>query len=272
MLKRIDRLSRIHPQAPAPDPDPDPDTDTEYDRGMDTDAIGSFETEPLLPEVLPAEPFGLFLEWFEQAQHAGEVPNPNAMTLATVDPDGKPSARIVLCKAVEPARGAIVWYSNYRSRKGLALEANPRAAAVFHWDKAERQVRVEGVVFKTSTQESDAYFASRAWESRVGAWASHQSQPIESRQALMEQVAQTIIDQNIDIAAAVRGDPVEIPRPPFWGGYRLVVLRIELWAGSTGRIHDRAVWEREYRAADADISSGVNPSMVSPWKATRLAP
>ncbi len=242
---------------------------------MDFDPTQPFETETLLPETLPDEPFGLFVQWFNKAHEDGHLPNPNAMTLATVDPDGSPSARVVLCKAIEPDPGAIVWYSNYRSRKGRALEANPQAAVVFHWDHDQHQVRIEGVVARTSDAQSDAYFASRAWESRIGAWASHQSEPIASRQALLEQIAQVILEKNIDIAACMRGDPVNIPRPPFWGGYRLYALRVELWAGSTGRVHDRACWTREllqptlWQELDADQAQ---PVQLSDWQATRLSP
>lgn len=221
------------------------------------DTSGAFDADATLPEPLPAEPFGLFAAWFDEARERKITPNPNAMALATVDPDGRPSVRIVLCKSIDAAGGSIVFFTNYQSRKGEALEAHPRAAAVFHWDRFERQVRIEGPVERVSAEESDAYFRSRRWESRLGALASDQSRPIESREALLEKVAAKIMEFDIDIAAAVRGDPVEIPRPRHWGGFRLNADRVELWQGSTGRVHDRAVWTR---------------TNTEHWSVTRLQP
>lgn len=226
--------------------------------------LDAFQTEALLPEPLPESPFPLFLQWFHEARDQARVPNPNAMTLATVGPHGRPSARIVLCKDIDVARGSVTFFTNRLSRKGRDLAANPVAAVVFHWDHTERQVRIEGRVTQVSDEESDAYFATRRWESRIGAWASRQSEPVESRQQLFEAAAQQILDLNIDIAAAVRGDAVEIPRPPHWGGYRLHADRVELWHGSTGRLHDRAAWTRELPKE----STGE----PSPWRAVRLQP
>lgn len=220
--------------------------------------LESFDAGPLLPDPLPGEPFSLLKAWFEEAHERAITRNPNAMTLATVDERGYPSARIVLCKGLDAGAGSLVFFTNYRSRKGRELEGFSRAAAVFHWDQLERQVRLEGHVERISEAESDAYFAGRPWESRLGAWASSQSEPIASREALMEQAAARILELDIDIAAAVRGDPVTIPRPPHWGGYRLFADRVELWVGGTGRLHDRAGWER-------DAAGG-------PWRATRLQP
>lgn len=221
--------------------------------------LESFDAGPTLPDPLPPEPFGLFRAWFDEAHARGVTRNPNAMALATVDPDGRPSVRMVLCKAIDTAAGSLAFYTNYLSRKGVALEAQPRAAVVFHWDQLERQARLEGTVSRSPEAESDAYFASRPWESRLGAWASDQSQPIGSREALMEQAAAKILELNVDIAAALRGDPVAIPRPPHWGGYRLHAERVELWVGGNGRLHDRAAWTRE-------------PGATGPWRATRLQP
>lgn len=217
--------------------------------------------EPLLPDELPASPFPTLAVWLAEAQESGQTPNPNAMTLATVGPDGRPSARIVLCKDLDVDGGSVTFYTNLESRKGLEIADRPSVALVFHWDHAERQVRIEGEAEPVDPAEADAYFASRRWESRVGAWASRQSQPLESREALFEAAAQKILDLDIDIAAAVRGDPVDIPRPPHWSGFRVVARRVELWLGSTGRLHDRAVWER-----DAPGSG------VGGWRAERLQP
>lgn len=225
--------------------------------------FGSFDEGPLLPEPLPSEPFGLFQEWFEEARTLGLSPNPNAMALATVDADGRPSARMVLCKGIDAPGGSLVFHTNYLSRKGLAMEATGRAAVVFHWDALERQVRIEGLVERLSASESDAYFATRAWESQIGAWASRQSQPIASREALMEQVGEAILELGLDVGALVRGDAVVIPRPPFWGGYRLIAERVELWVGGSGRVHDRAAWTRQIGGSGAPATA---------WLGTRLQP
>ncbi|MEM1184822.1 MAG: pyridoxamine 5'-phosphate oxidase [Planctomycetota bacterium] len=221
--------------------------------------LDSFEGE-LLPDPLPAEPFTLFRAWFDGALDAKRQPNPNAMTLATVDADGRPSARIVLCKGIDEATGSVVFYTNYQSRKGRALDANPYATLVFHWDYADRQVRIEGRVEKATAHESDAYFQSRRWESRLGAWASEQSEPIASREDLLAQVTEKALDLELDMSAIVDGggEGLEIPRPAHWGGYRVVAERVELWCGGTGRVHDRAEWRRA--------------SESGPWATTRLQP
>lgn len=228
--------------------------------------IDAFDGETL-PDPLPDEPFALFGGWFDEAQASGNQPNPNAMTVATVTPDGKPGARIVLCKGVEPDRGSIVFYTNYQSPKGRALEANPYAALVFHWDHFDRQVRIEGVVERTSAAESDAYFQSRRWESRLGAWASDQSQPIESRARLLEKVTERAMELDLDIAkiADGKGEELEIRRPAHWGGFRVTAERVELWTGGTGRVHDRASWTRKPVAHNGAVEWG-------PWSATRLQP
>jgi pyridoxamine 5'-phosphate oxidase len=228
--------------------------------------LGPFDAGPSLPDPLPESPFGLFQAWFEEARERAASPNPNAMTLATVGADARPSARVVLCKGLDSEAGSVTFFTNLGSRKGREIAANPLVAAVFHWDGMERQVRLEGRVERVSDAEADAYFATRAWESRIGAWASRQSQPLDSRETLVRQAAARILELDIDIAAAVRGDPVEIPRPPFWGGYRLLTDRVELWVGGTGRMHDRALWER-------DLCSGSDrASKPSPWRASRLQP
>ena len=143
-------------------------------------------TPKRLPEPLPPEPLGLVSGWLTDAWAAKRQPNANAMVLATSTPDGHPSARVVLCKDIVPQPGFIVFYTNYLSAKGRELGANPRAAAVMHWDALHRQVRIEGPVVKAPATDSDAYFASRAWASRIAAWASSQSEPIASRGAAGE--------------------------------------------------------------------------------------
>jgi pyridoxamine 5'-phosphate oxidase len=190
------------------------------------------------------------------------------MVLATVDGRGYPSARVVLCKDIDTQRGGILFYTNYRSRKGRELEANRRAAIVFHWDHRHRQVRVEGVVERLSDAENDAYFDSRAWQSRLGAWASEQSQPVESREALEHSVTAAARRLGIPYGGPGTAEPeeiaVDVPRPPHWGGYRLHADAVELWVEGDFRIHDRARWTRSLpdRGGDAD----------PPWSVTRLQP
>ena len=223
--------------------------------------LGPFDVGPSLPDPLPGSPFPILKSWLDQAREERRTPNPNAMTLATATPDGLPSARVVLCKGLDPAAGSVTFFTNLDSRKGREIAANPLAAVVFHWDEHERQARLEGRLERVSDAEADAYFATRAWESRIGAWASRQSEPLESREGLLQAAADRILELDIDIAAAVRGDPVDIPRPPFWGGFRLLALRVELWVGSTGRLHDRALWTREAGSLDE-----------STWVPQRLQP
>jgi len=184
------------------------------------------------------------------------------MVLATVGEAGQPSARVVLCKRVAVDEGFIVFYTNRESRKGIELDAHPRAAAVFHWDALHCQVRIEGPVLRSPDAESDAYFARRALESRIGAWSSNQSQPLASRAALAAQVAAAA--KKFGVTAATTD--AEIPRPAHWGGYRLWIDSIELWMEGPGRVHDRAVWKRELQPKDAISFSAGN------WSATRLNP
>jgi len=201
-------------------------------------------------------------QWVEAATARKVQPNPNAMTLATVDPDGRISARIVLCKGIDVAAGHFTFHTNRRSRKGIALGANPRAALVFHWDALDRQIRIEGPVTFTTDAESDAYFATRRAASRIGAWASDQSQPIASRDALLEKVAETVMRFGVDLD---NPEAVQIPRPPHWGGYRVWAESVELWAGSDVRVHDRARWVRTLTRNGDGFEGG-------PWSATRLQP
>ena len=166
--------------------------------------------------------------WLREA-HASGVEQPEAMCLATVDPDGAPSARMVLCKGLSAA--GLVFYTNSHSRKGRALAAHPRAALTFHWEPLGRQVRVEGPVSVVSDSESDAYFASRARPSQLAAWASDQSAVIPSREHLLQRYGQE----------AERFDDGPVERPPHWRGYRVAVKRIEFWEHGAHRLHDRVV-------------------------------
>ena len=198
----------------------------------------SYERAELDENAAAERPLVQFETWLQQAI-ASELPEPNAMTLATVGADGRPSTRVVLIKGVDE-RG-LVWYSNFNSRKGQELAVNPAAALQFHWVELERVVRIEGLVERVSDEEADAYYASRPLDSRIGAWASPQSQVIASRAVLVAQAAR--------YAAQFALSP---PRPPHWGGYRLVPDRWEFWQGRKSRLHDRlryrlvdGLWVRE---------------------------
>ncbi|SAI65767.1 pyridoxamine 5'-phosphate oxidase [Bordetella ansorpii] len=207
-----------------------------------SDLRQSYDKGVLLEDEAAASPFDQFSLWFDQAL-AARVPEPNAMTLATVDADGQPSARIVLIKGYDE-RG-FVFFTNYESRKGREIAANPRAALLFFWQPLERQVRIEGRMEFTSAEESDAYYASRPVGSRLGAWASEQSRPV-TREVLEA--------RERDYRERYGDQP---PRPPHWGGYRLVPTAFEFWQGRPSRLHDRL----RYR-----------PDGKSGWQIDRLAP
>lgn len=191
----------------------------------------SYERAELSESASNANPLQQFDQWLQEAVSA-EVPEPNAMTVATVGGDMRPSTRIVLIKGYDE-RG-IVWYTNYDSRKGQQLAGNPFAALQFHWVELERVVRIEGRVEKVSAEESDAYFASRPLDSRIGAWASPQSQIISGRGVLVANAAK--------YSAQFLLSP---PRPPHWGGFRLVPDRWEFWQGRKSRLHDRLSYRQE---------------------------
>lgn len=223
--------------------------------------------DELLPDPPPRDPMPTLADWLTQAAQRRLQPNPNAMVLATTTRGGHPSARVVLCKEVSVADGYIVFYTNYQSRKGSELADNPRAAAVIHWDHLHRQIRIEGIVTQAPAAQSDAYFASRPWQSRIGAWASAQSQPIASRAGLLEAVAKSATRFGApDPAAAASDVTVNVPRPPHWGGYRLWADAVELWVEGNARVHDRVRWTRKL------TERAPGQFETQPWTATRLQP
>jgi pyridoxamine 5'-phosphate oxidase len=191
-----------------------------------------------------ADPIKQFHVWYEEAEHAG-ITLPNAMTLATATRDGVPSARVVLLKKVDEK--GFVFFTNYNSRKSVELLHNPRAALVLHWQPLERQVRIEGTIEKVSDDESDEYFHLRLRESQIGAIVSPQSEVVENREELERKVK--------ELQRTYEGKT--IPRPSYWGGYRVIPARIEFWQGREARLHDRIVYERSKDAV---------------WKIFRLAP
>lgn len=193
------------------------------------------------------DPFALARAWLNEAG-ASEPNDPNAMALATVDAAGMPDVRMVLLKDIEPGPpGAFVFYTNYDSDKGRQIAETGVAALVLHWKSLRRQIRVRGLVRREDDGKADAYYASRARQSRIGAWASRQSRPLESRAVLIEAVQQQEREQGDDPA-----------RPPFWGGFAITPLRIEFWADGAFRLHDRFAWTR------------AQPQ--EPWAVSRLYP
>jgi len=210
-----------------------------------THARKEYEQGVLDEAAVDPDPIRQFAAWYDEAVAAG-VPEPEAMTLSTATPEGRPSARIVFLRGFDE-RG-FCFFTNYESRKGRELAANPQAALTFHWAEPERQVRIEGRIEQTTPAESDAYFKSRPSTSRIGAWSSPQSQVIAGREPL-EQLFARFRTEHPDDAA--------IPRPPHWGGFRLIPERIEFWQGRPSRLHDRLQFSRE-------ASGG--------WAIVRLAP
>ncbi len=208
--------------------------------------------KPPLPEFLPDDPLLLLESWLAEATAAAR--NATAMTLATVTADGRPAARMVICRGFDARAGWLVFYTDRESDKGADLRAHPRAALVFHWDAFERQARIDGPVTIAPDADSDRYWSTRPPEARAAAAASRQSRPLASRAELLARVAEE---------AERTGEAVA--RPPRWGGYRVWAERVELWVGQPARVHDRARWSRELTPAGGGYAAG-------PWRATRLMP
>lgn len=210
----------------------------------------------LSEEPLPSDPFPIAQRWLDEGFAARAQKNPHAIALATVDEAGRPAVRMVLCKALEPETGSLVFYTNKRSPKGDALRAHAHAAAVFHFDPQDRQVRISGPVSEVSDAESDAYFATRPLDSRLGAWTSAQSEPIASRVELEAAYAREAARFGVREGDGA-SERLVVPRPPHWGGYRIRAERVELWHSRPGRLHDRALWVRD---------------QTGRWRAQRLQP
>lgn len=235
-----------------------------HNASMDlTDLVAFLRGKGGLPRALPADPMPILAAWYEDARERADVPNPDAIALATVDAEGRPDTRIVLARSLDLERGGLVFYTNREGAKGRQLAVAPRAAAVFHWDHVARQARLRGPVEPVTDAESDAYFAARPLLSRLGAWASRQSEPLAGRAELVRAVRRAARDHGVGLRAMLREDApdVVIPRPPHWGGYRLVAEELELWCGVRGRLHDRARWTRAVRGPD--------PIEAEPWSAGR---
>ena len=222
----------------------------------------TFDERNLLPEILPDDPMHQAKKWFDRTNSEKWQPNPNAMTLSTVDKNNAPSSRIVLCKYFVADPGYIVFFTNYNSRKGKEIRDNSEVSLVFHWDNIGRQLRIKGIAVYSPSSESDEYFASRNRGSQISAWGSNQSQPVESRSELIKQMN----DKLDEFDNSGTHNEKEIPRPPHWGGIRVWAHEIELWMDGEDRVHDRARWTRKLKINQDNSFS------TSKWIGTRLQP
>jgi pyridoxamine 5'-phosphate oxidase len=198
-----------------------------------------------LPEHLPDDPLPLLADWLAHAA-SGARRNPHAMALATTDGSGRPSVRMVLLKGIGAAEGYVVFYTHYRSRKAAEIESTGRAAAVLYWEDLGRQVRLEGAVLRSPTEESDAYFATRPWQSQLNAWTSEQSKPLADPADLSRRAARKALELGFDAESA---PDQPLPRPVFWGGFRLWLDAIEFWVEGAARFHDRLRYARALEPA-----------------------
>jgi pyridoxamine 5'-phosphate oxidase len=214
-----------------------------------------------LSGVPPSDPLPRLRAWLAEARADSGLANPDAMVLATAGVDGRPSARVVLCRAADWQHGWLGFYTNQHSAKGRALAERPLAALTFHWDSLGRQARIEGPVRVSPASDADAYFGTRPRGSQLAAWASAQSEPAASRDALDARFDAAV--QRFGAADDASAPPV--PRPPHWGGYRVWIERVELWAVRPSRLHDRIAWQRALTPDRDGFRTG-------PWRARRLMP
>ncbi|MXW44866.1 MAG: pyridoxamine 5'-phosphate oxidase [Gammaproteobacteria bacterium] len=222
---------------------------------------------PDLSGAPPADPLPILREWLDAATGLTDRPNPHSLVLSTTGAEGRPDARVVLLKHFDDRTGYLVFYTNYESAKGRQLAARAEACAIFHWDRLGLQARIRGPVVTSPEEESDAYFATRGWQSQLAAWSSDQSRSVPSRAELNARMNETAAR-----FGGARGDwraappPGAITRPPFWGGYRLFARTVELWMQGQARLHDRILWSRDLEAdGKGEFHGGV-------WSAQRLQP
>ena len=225
---------------------------------------------PPLPATPPSDPVGLVREWLADADERSGQRHANTMSLATADASGQPSVRMVLLKDLSVAHGYAVFHTNYRSRKGVELASRARTAAVLHWDRLGRQIRLEGPAVRCPAGQSDAYFATRPWQSRLNAWVSEQSQPLEDPGELDRRTRHMAKDFNLpepdSQTPPSRAADAALIRPNFWGGYRLWFAAVEFWMEGTDRFHDRLRYVRTLTPLDDSAFE------TGPWSWQRLQP
>ncbi len=228
------------------------------------------QTADRLPDELPADPMHWADAWIKEAIASEVQRNPTSMTFVTVDAASSPSARVVLCKEFVPDPGYLVFHTNYNSRKVKELEQCANVAVVFHWDALGRQIRIEGLAVRSPEAESDTYFKTREWGSQLSAWGSDQSDELESREALIQQLRERAAGLGLSVADDLQSltstEQPRIDRPAHWGGIRVWASAIELWIEGRDRIHDRGAWKRDLSRASDHIFN------VTPWVGRRLQP
>ena len=222
----------------------------------------ALQDDASLDDPLPERPEPLLGAWLEEAMARRPVPNPLAMGLATLGLEGNPTSRMVICRGYDLEAGWLVFYTDRRSAKGEELARHPRAAALFHWDALARQVRIEGPVTEAPDEQSEAYFLGRPLDHQLASTVSEQSRAVASRAELVRRMDEAAAHRRLDLADP-KAEP--LPRPSFWGGYRVWIERLELWVGQPGRVHDRALWTRRL-FAKGDGFAG------EPWRVERLQP